>query len=76
MPKRTTEAEFLRRVARRIAAARRSAGLTQEQLAAELGIAVRNVQRIESGRQNLTLRTLARIAWTCDITPEQLTGGS
>ncbi|WP_411280351.1 helix-turn-helix domain-containing protein, partial [Gemmatimonas sp.] len=52
----------MRAVARRIAEVRRLAGITQEALAEQLGIALKNVQRIESGRQNLTLQTLARVA--------------
>jgi HTH-type transcriptional regulator/antitoxin HipB len=49
-------------VARRIAAARRAKGLTQEALAAQLGLATRNLQRLESGKQNLTLGTVERVA--------------
>lgn len=49
------------RVARQIARVRAEAGLTQEAFATALGIAVKNVQRLESGRQNLTLDTMARV---------------
>jgi transcriptional regulator with XRE-family HTH domain len=49
-------------VARRIADARVARGVTQDQLAERLGTATRNLQRIESGRQNLTLGTIERIA--------------
>ncbi len=55
------------RVARRIAAVRLSKGLTQEALARTLGIATKNLQRIESGRQNLTLRTLEGIASALEV---------
>jgi transcriptional regulator with XRE-family HTH domain len=65
----------MRRVARRIATARRAAGMTQEQLASDLNTAVRNVQRIEGGTQNLTLRTIARIAAALGVTPEDLLRG-
>lgn len=36
--------------------------MSQEQLAERLGTATRNLQRIESGKQNLTLGTIERIA--------------
>jgi HTH-type transcriptional regulator/antitoxin HipB len=49
-------------VARRIAEIRSASGLTQEEFAARLDIATKNVQRLESGRQNLTLRTIERVA--------------
>lgn len=48
-------------VARRIAELRSSLGVTQEELASRLGIALKNLQRIEAG-QNLTLRSIERIA--------------
>jgi transcriptional regulator with XRE-family HTH domain len=51
-----------RRVAAWLASLRQAAGLTQDELAAKLGIATRNLQRIESGRQNLTLQTIDKIA--------------
>ena len=63
---------FVRAVARRIAALRQELGLTQEELASKLGIAHKNVQRLESGRQNLTLQTLARVAKVLEVTPAAL----
>lgn len=62
----------MRAVARRIAEVRRLAGITQEALAEQLGIALKNVQRIESGRQNLTLQTLARVATALGVAPPSL----
>jgi HTH-type transcriptional regulator/antitoxin HipB len=62
------------RVAKRIAQRRRDAGMTQEDLADSLNTAVRNVQRMESGAQNLTLGTLARIAKALGVEPEDLIG--
>jgi UDP-N-acetylglucosamine 1-carboxyvinyltransferase len=50
------------RIGRRIAALRKAKGLTQAQLAERLAIAQKNVHRLESGTQNLTLRTIAKIA--------------
>jgi len=44
-------------------------------MAVALGVAVRNVQRIESGRQNLTLASLERIADVLDVEPWELLRG-
>lgn len=55
------------RVGARIRALRMAAGLTQEDLALRMAIAVPNVHRIESGGQNLTLHTLARLAVALDV---------
>ncbi len=57
-----SERELLARVGRRIGELRSACGRTQEQLAIELGIATKNLQRIESGSQNLTLSSLGRVA--------------
>lgn len=64
--------DFVHRVARRIAQRRTALGLSQEGLAALLDIAVKNVQRVESGKQNLSLRTLERIATALETSPERL----
>lgn len=48
-------------VGRRVAELRGRAGLTQEVLAARLGVSVQYVRRIEAGT-NLTLRSLAIVA--------------
>ncbi len=49
-------------VGRRIAALRRLRGLTQEQLASHAGVSVKYLQRVEGGRENLTIRSLARLS--------------
>jgi UDP-N-acetylglucosamine 1-carboxyvinyltransferase len=41
---------------------RRARGLTQEQLAAELGMLAPNYARVEQGRQNVTVDTVVRVA--------------
>ncbi len=64
--------ELLQAVARRIKALRQARGLTQDAVAEALGIASKNVQRLEAGRQNLTLRTLASIADVLDVEPYEL----
>lgn len=66
---------FMLRVARRIADARAARGLTQEGLASGLDIATKNVQRLESGAQNLTLETLERVAGVLGLEPEALVSG-
>lgn len=71
MRKHTNPDAFIEQVARRIGEVRRAKGLTQEELAVALGIAVRNVQRIESGK-NLTLHTLARVAYALGVEPWDL----
>lgn len=58
-------------VTRRIGEVRRAKGVTQEELAARLGMAVRGFQRIEAG-QNITLHTLARIANALKVEPGEL----
>lgn len=74
VPARASGQSFLLRVARRIQRRRLAAGLTQEALALRLRIAVRNLQQIEGGKQNLTLETIAKIARVLDIDPDELVG--
>ena len=49
-------------IGRRIAEIRRERGWTQEQGAERLGLQTNNLQRIELGMQNLTVRSLVRLA--------------
>ena len=53
-------------VGRRIAEQRRERGWTQETLAERLDVSLKYVQRIEAGRENLTLRSLIQLAWLLD----------
>jgi transcriptional regulator with XRE-family HTH domain len=46
---------------------RRARGLTQEQLAAELGMLAPNYARVEQGRQNVTIDTVVRVAQTLGV---------
>lgn len=64
--------ELFEVVARRIKALRQARGLTQDAVAEALGIALKNVQRLEAGRQNLTLRTLVHVADVLDVEPHEL----
>jgi transcriptional regulator with XRE-family HTH domain len=69
--------ELVELVARRIKALRQARGLTQDAVAEALGIAVKNVQRLEAGRQNMTLKTLAHVADVLDVEAfELLKGGT
>lgn len=45
--------------------ARKSAGLTQKQLAEKLGTTQANIAELERGRRNITFSTLARYARAC-----------
>ena len=49
-------------IGRRIAELRAANGWTQARFAEKLGIALQNVQRMEQGRQNFTVRTLVNVA--------------
>ena len=50
---------------------RKSKGLTQEGVAERLRMAMKNYQRIEYG-QNITLKTLARVANALGVSPADL----
>lgn len=63
---------LLGRVGRRVAEVRSEAGLTQETLAERLEVALTYVARIEQGRQNVTLRSLARVAEALGVDPRVL----
>lgn len=52
----------MRDVGRRVAELRHRRGWTQAILAEKLDIAIQNAQRIEQGRQNLTIGSLTKIA--------------
>jgi len=52
----------IRDAGRRVAELRARHGWTQAELAERLDIALQNMQRIEQGRQNLTIATLTRLA--------------
>ena len=61
--------DLTRRVGRRIAELRVQSGLTQDALAPALGMATKNLQRLESGSQNLTLQSLAAAARALGVDP-------
>lgn len=58
----TESNEVIRAIAANLKAARKRRKMTQAALAAIASIDLSYVQRVERGRQNLTIKTLARIA--------------
>lgn len=54
--------DVLRDLGRRIAELRSARGLTQERFAEDADITVQYLQRVEAGRENLTVRSLVRLA--------------
>ncbi|MBZ0232733.1 MAG: helix-turn-helix domain-containing protein [Deltaproteobacteria bacterium] len=62
----------LRLVGRRVAQHRHRRGWTQEVLAERLGLSTKYLQRVEWGRQNLSLRSLATIASALGCRPFDL----
>lgn len=60
---------ILRAVGARVAELRRERGLTQDALAQRLGVSTKYLQRLEHGNENLTLRTLGRVAAEFQIEP-------
>lgn len=59
-------------VGARIRSARKRAKLNQTQVAAAIGAAQSSIVEIEAGRQNLTLRMLARVAAALSVSPVTL----
>jgi len=64
---------LLRKIGMRILKRRKELGLTQQELADRLGIATTNIPHLEHGEQNLTIRTLAKLADALDMTVAELT---
>ncbi len=67
---------LLHHVGHRVRALRMAAGLTQEELADRIGMAVTNIHRIEAGTQNLTLRTVVRVAEGLQVDPLEVFSAS
>jgi len=64
--------QLLDAVGRRIGDLRRSASLTQAEVAERLGTTVSNYQRIEHGFQNLTILTMAKLARALGVRVDEL----
>ena len=59
----------------RLANARRQRGLTQQQLAFEIGVTVMVISRLERGILNPSLATVERLAEVLDLPPGWLLSG-
>ena len=66
---------LLRKIGSRVLRRRKALGLTQQELADRLGIAATNISSIERGEQNLTIRTLAKLADVLDVSVGELVTG-
>jgi len=66
---------LLHKIGLRILRRRQELGLTQQQVADKLSMAATNIVRIEHGKQNLTIRTLAKLADALGVTVAELIVG-
>jgi transcriptional regulator with XRE-family HTH domain len=55
-----------------VAARRKELGMTQEQLAEQLDVLPGYLRRIETGRENLTVKSLVRLANALDLEAAEL----
>ena len=63
---------LLESIAANVRRGRARAGLTQEAFAERTGFDIRFVQRVERGRVNMSIETLARLAAALDVRPAAL----
>lgn len=66
--------ELCRRFGVRLREARRTAGMTQGQVAKAAFMSQVDISRIESGRRNLTIETMSRLAMVVGTTLDDLLG--
>ncbi len=66
------EQVLLKKVAKRIRALREGRGMTQQELAALLDYEKSNLSRLESGKVNIKLSTIYKIAQAFDISMSEL----
>lgn len=69
------EAVLIAGVGARLKALRLAAKLTHAQAAERFGCEIRNYQRMESGKINLSLRTVARLAEALQVGPREIIPG-
>ena len=67
---------LLSQIGLRIVRRRQELGLTQKALANAVDTQATNLSRIEGGTQNVTIRTLCKIAEALDTTVAELVGGA
>lgn len=65
---------FMQKYGERLRAARKSAGLTQTELAEQLGITQKSYQRMESGNHDLKMSTIYQLCKTLNISADWLLG--
>lgn len=68
--------EYNKKVGKRVRSARMMNDLTQENLGDMLGISAQAVQKIESGRNSLTVSSLIIICDELNVTPEYILHGT
>ena len=66
------EEDLIARAAIHVLRCRNESGLTQEDLASMLGKRQTWVSRVEAGQENLTLRTIAQLAYALERDPVEL----
>lgn len=70
-----TMRRFYEEVGRRLRRARASAGLTQQQVAEEIGLSRASIANIEAGRQQFPLHVLVRLAQAVGVKANDLLPG-
>jgi transcriptional regulator with XRE-family HTH domain len=68
--------ELLAQIGLRVVERRQALDLSQKDLAEKLDIAAPTVSRIEHGQQNITIRTLCKVAEALEMTPAELFTGT
>ena len=67
--------DILKHIGQRVAELRRAQGMTQETFAARMGCSVKYLQRVEAGRQNLSVKSLVKWSNALDVTMVDLFAG-
>jgi transcriptional regulator with XRE-family HTH domain len=67
-----TDSQIIEVVAQNVRAARKSAGLSQEELAHEAEVDRTYISQVERKQRNITVSVLARIARALGVTPDKL----
>jgi transcriptional regulator with XRE-family HTH domain len=71
----TSEQKFLKAFGKNVAALRKARGVTQQQLAEDIGVSVVTVAYIETGKQWVRPKTLDRIAKSLKVSASDLLRG-
>jgi transcriptional regulator with XRE-family HTH domain len=76
MKRRRVDSDIVKVVAENVRALRKTAGLSQEELAHQAGLDRTYISQVERMRRNVTIVVLARIAHALQTSPEKLLAGS